>query len=166
MEVDYLVISIIALLSFVLFILQQAQTQEPLTIKGMHSFYYPAMPYPQIGYKTQGFRKPEYKHGYQMFGDKLWRCNDDPDSLNTVPCGPNDNSLWRECILKKIAYNEKQCDDYSTSPSRTSRYRKEVATNCAYHGPSSTEYTKNGRECSRDGMRLPHGDCTPYVQNS
>ena len=44
--------------------------------------------------------------GFQALGGKLWRCNNDPNDLTTVGCGPNDYSLWKDYIVKKITYNE------------------------------------------------------------
>lgn len=81
---------------------------------------------------VEKYEREGYKTGFQTLGGTLWPCNDDPNSLTTVNCGPNDYSLKRGCILRKIQFNEQQCSDHG----RTYRHndgmtlRRELATAC------------------------------------
>lgn len=74
----------------------------------------------------------EYHKGFQTLGDKLWLCNDDPNSLTTVNCGPDDYSLKRGCILRKIEWNKQQCSDHGKTPRHNDgiTFRRELATAC------------------------------------
>lgn len=80
---------------------------------------------------SEGKDGKTYQKGYQQFGGKLWKCNDDPNDLSTVPCGPDDYSLWIDCIRKKIKYNE-DYDCPTTDSWQLKRLKKEVITSCPY----------------------------------
>lgn len=89
--------------------------------------------------------------GYQQFGGKLWKCKDDPNDLCTVPCGPDDYSLSRNEILKRIKYNE----DYGC-PTQDSwqlkEYKREVVNACPY-----------ASACPKCGVYARHERChCPY----
>lgn len=132
-RIDRFVIAIISLLSIIVIVLSYFSNKgEQLTFEGEKNFYYKPIE-PELGYKSE--RLPNdvmYRHGYSTSGGKLWRCNDDPNSLNTVPCDVSDYDLYRKCLIEKIQWNMKQPADNGTriEPHDNQWYRNELKRNC------------------------------------
>lgn len=128
---DYLIISIVAFLFLLKIILQSCFKEKPfaIIIDDNNPFYAQRR---TLAPSINKCDKRLYEKGYQAFGDKLWKCNDDPCDLTTISCGPDDYSLFKKQLLKKIQHNEKLCDNSSIA-SPVHQYRKEIATDCAYN---------------------------------
>lgn len=132
-RMDRFVIAVVSLLSILILVLSyfSSSTEEQLTFRGEKEWYYKPIE-PELGYSVELPTNVMYRHGYSTSGGKLWRCNDDPNSLTTVGCDVSDYDLYRKCLINKIQWNMRQPADNGTviEPHDNQWYRNELKRNC------------------------------------